>query len=248
MNEPLKCLVFGGSGALGRVVCTTLAEQGSRVAFTYHSGEAVARELLPKLPDGHARRLDLLSVGEIDRAIDEAISVLGGLDAFVQCAAVAHTAKSSGPKVHHLMGDVDEPGWDAMMDVNVKSTFFAARKVAEILKRGKGGNIVLVGSIDGVKSVPSPVHYAAAKGALGGMTQSMAKELGGHGIRVNLVAPGILEAGLSKILPDDLLKEYLKHCGLKRLGRLSEIAAVIAWFAQRNTYVTGQTILADGGL
>jgi NAD(P)-dependent dehydrogenase (short-subunit alcohol dehydrogenase family) len=248
VSEPTKCLVFGGSGTLGRVVCAMLAEQGARVAFTYHSGEAVAQELLPKLPGGHARRLDLLSVGEIDRAIEEAASALGGLDAFVQCAAVAHTAKASGPKVHHLMGDVEEPGWDAMMDVNVKSTFFAARKVAEVLKLRKGGNIVLVGSIDGVKSVPSPVHYAAAKGALGGMTQSMAKELGEHKIRVNMIAPGILEAGLSRILPDELLKEYLKHCGLKRLGKLSEIAAVIAWFAQKNTYVTGQTILADGGL
>jgi 3-oxoacyl-[acyl-carrier protein] reductase len=248
VNEPVKCLVLGGSGALGRVVCATLAEQGARVAFTYHAGEAVARDLLPKLPGGHAARLDLLSVGEIDRAIDDASAALGGLDAFVQCAAVAHTVKSTGPKVHHLMGDVDEPGWDRMMDVNVKSTFFAARKAAEVLKRGKGGNIVLVGSIDGVKSVPSPVHYAAAKGALGGMTQSMAKELGEHKIRVNMIAPGILEAGLSRILPDELLKEYLKHCGFKRLGKLSEIAAVIAWFAQRNTYVTGQTILADGGL
>jgi len=244
----VNCLVFGGSGSLGRVVCTTLAEQGARVAFTYHRGETAAKELLPKLPGGWSRKLDLLNIQDVDKAIDEAAAALGGIDAFVQCAAVAHTVKSTGPKVHHLMGDVDEAGWDAMMDVNVKSTFFAARKAAEVMKRGAGGNIVLVGSIDGVKSVPSPVHYAAAKGALGGLTLSMSKEVGPHKIRVNLIAPGILEAGLSRILPDELMQDYLKHCGLKRLGKLGEIAALIAWFAQKNTYVTGRTILADGGL
>lgn len=244
----MNCLVFGGSGSLGRVVCTTLAEQGARVAFTYHSGETVAKDLLPKLPGGWSRKLDLLTIQDVDKTIDEAAAALGSIDAFVQCAAVAHTVKSTGPKVHHLMGDVDEAGWDVMMDVNVKSTFFAARKAAEVMKSGAGGNIVLVGSIDGVKSVPSPVHYAAAKGALGGLTLSMSKEVGPHKIRVNLIAPGILEAGLSRILPDELMQDYLKHCGMKRLGKLGEIAALIAWFAQKNTYVTGRTILADGGL
>jgi 3-oxoacyl-[acyl-carrier protein] reductase len=248
VSEPLRCVVFGGSGALGRVVCAQLAEQGCRVALTYFNGEAVLSELLPKVPGGIARRLDLLNVADIEKAIDEFADVLGGIDAFVQCAAVALTAKADGPKVHHRMGDVDEAAWNAMMDVNVKSTFFAARKVAEVMKRGGGGNIVLLGSIDGVKSVPSPVHYATAKAALAGMAQSMSKELGEHRVRVNLIAPGIMEAGLSSILPDDLRNEYLKHCGFKRTGRLAEVASVVAWFARQNTYVTGQTILVDGGL
>ena len=80
------------------------------------------------------------------------------------------------------------------------------------------------------------------------MASSLAKELGPDSIRVNLVAPGILEAGLSRDIPDDLLSEYLKHCGLKRVGRLDEVASLVAWLAQRNTYVNGQTILVDGAL
>jgi 3-oxoacyl-[acyl-carrier protein] reductase len=244
----VKCLVFGGSGALGRVVCTTLAEQGARVAFTYHTGEAVARELLPKLPGGMARKLDLLSIADIDRTVDEVASAFGGLDAFVQCASVAVTMECAGPKSHHRMPEVDEQGWDRIMAVNAKSTFFAVRRVSEVMRRGGGGNIVLLGSIDGVKPAPAPVHYAATKGALYGMTAAMAKELGEDKIRVNMVAPGILEAGLSRSLPENLLKEYLKHCGLKRVGKLSEIAAIVAWLARQNTYVTGRTLLADGGL
>ena len=134
------------------------------------------------------------------------------------------------------------------MDVNAKSTFFAVKRVSDVMRRGGGGNIVLLSSIDGVKPAPSPVHYAASKGALMGMTLAMAKELGEFKIRVNQVAPGILEAGLSRVLPDALREEYLKHCGLKRLGRLEEVAAVVAWLARRNTYVTGRTIGVDGGL
>ena len=77
---------------------------------------------------------------------------------------------------------------------------------------------------------------------------SMAKELGEWNVRVNLVAPGVMEGGLSRTLPKNLLDEYKKHCGLRRLGRLQEIADLMAWLATENTYVTGQTIVVDGGL
>jgi NAD(P)-dependent dehydrogenase (short-subunit alcohol dehydrogenase family) len=80
------------------------------------------------------------------------------------------------------------------------------------------------------------------------MTAAMAKELGPDGIRVNLLAPGILEGGMSTRLPAELRQDYLKHCGLRRFGRFDEVAAWVAWLALQNTYVTGQTILVDGAL
>jgi NAD(P)-dependent dehydrogenase (short-subunit alcohol dehydrogenase family) len=243
-----RCLVFGGSGALGSSVCALLAEQGSRVAFTYRGGEKIAHELAPKLPGGLALPLDFSSVRDIERTVDKVAATFGGIDAFVQCAGVAIAMECAGPTSHHRMPDVDEGGWDRIMDVNVKSTFFAAKRVSEVMRQGGGGNIVLVGSVDGVKPVPSPVHYAASKGALGAMTTAMSKELGEFKIRVNMVAPGIIDGGLSRALPANLLQEYVKHCGLKRTARPSEIAGIIAWFARHNTYVTGQIVLADGGL
>ncbi|MBI3890783.1 MAG: SDR family NAD(P)-dependent oxidoreductase [Candidatus Wallbacteria bacterium] len=243
-----SCLVFGGSGALGQVVCRTLAASGARVALTYRGGEAVARELAASLPNALALRAEMRSVADVESAVDRAAGAMGGVDAFVQCAGVGITVEGGGETVHHKMTQVDERAFDEMLAVNLKSTFFACRRVAEVMRAGGGGNIVLVGSIDGVKPVPAPVHYAASKAALGGMTQAMAKELGEHGIRVNVVAPGILEGGLSSVLPDGLRREYVKHCGFKRLGRFAEIASVIAWLALRNTYVTGRTILLDGAL
>lgn len=244
----LRSLVLGASGALGREVCLALAAAGARVAFTYHTGEARAMELAPRLERGLALPLDVTSVPDLERMIDRVAEEFGGIDAFVQCAGVAVTMACAGPKSHHLMPQVDEAGFQRIMDVNVRSTFFAVRRLAGIMARGGGGNIVLIGSIDGVKPAPSPVHYAASKGALQGMTQAMAKELGEQKIRVNMVAPGIMEGGISRALPDNLLNEYIKHCGLKRVGKLAEVAAVVAWLATENTYVTGQTILLDGAL
>jgi len=248
MADPTRCLVFGGSGALGRVVCETLASQGARVAFTYHTRSEIAKSLTERLPDTVALTLDLASLSDVERVVDEATSALGGLDAFVQCAGVAVTTGRDQGGSHPTISQVGERAWDDMMDVNVKSTFFALRRVVEVLRSSGGGNIVLVGSVDGVKPVPAPVHYAASKGALTGMIAALAKELGEHNVRVNMVAPGILEGGISGALEDRLMKEYLKHCGLKRLGRLSEVANVVAWLVRHNTYVTGQTVLVDGAL
>jgi len=248
MADPTRCLLFGGSGALGRVVCETLASQGARVAFTYHTRSEIAKSLTERLPDTVALTLDLASLSDVERVVDEAASALGGLDAFVQCAGVAVTTGRDQGGSHPTISQVGERAWDDMMDVNVKSTFFALRRVVEVLRSSGGGNIVLVGSVDGVKPVPAPVHYAASKGALTGMIAALAKELGEHNVRVNMVAPGILEGGISGALEDRLMKEYLKHCGLKRLGRLSEVANVVAWLVRHNTYVTGQTVLVDGAL
>jgi NAD(P)-dependent dehydrogenase (short-subunit alcohol dehydrogenase family) len=243
-----RVLVFGGSGALGRVVCATLAQEDARVAFTYYRREDLVPELMRVLPGGLARRLDMRDVAAVEHVVDDVAAEMGGIDAWIQCAGVAVTMEAADPRSHHLMSAVDVGGWEEMMNVNVRSTFFAVRRVSAVMRRGGGGNVVLVGSIDGVKPVPSPVHYAASKGALGGMTTAMAKELGPDGIRVNMVAPGILESGIARDIPPNLLQEYLKHCGLRRVGRQGEIAAIVAWLALHNTYVTGQTILADGAL
>jgi NAD(P)-dependent dehydrogenase (short-subunit alcohol dehydrogenase family) len=135
-----------------------------------------------------------------------------------------------------------------MMDITAKGTFAACQAASRVMRKSGGGRIVFVGSIDGVKSVPAPIHYAAAKGALVAMTHALAKELGDHGILVNMVAAGILDKGVAHLLSDELRNEYMKHCSLKRVGTAREIANVVAWLALENTYVNGQTIILDGGL
>jgi NAD(P)-dependent dehydrogenase (short-subunit alcohol dehydrogenase family) len=233
-------VVFGGSGAVGREVCRTLAARGARLGFTYFRNAVDGGDAI-------AKRLDVGDVGAIERTLGEFHDEMDGIDAFVNCAAVGTTVPHDGATAHHLMQDVDERAWDAMLDVNAKAAFFAVRALGSLM-RPRGGNIVLLGSIDGVKPAPSPVHYAASKAALSGMAMAIAKELGPHNIRVNTIAPGVLDGGLSRALPDDLRAEYLKHCGLRRVGRVEEVASVAAWLALDNTLVTAQTIIVDGAL
>jgi 3-oxoacyl-[acyl-carrier protein] reductase len=165
----------------------------------------------------------------------------------VQCAGIAGDPALYQGAGQDKLQRISEQGWDEMMDVTAKSTFAACQAAARAMGP-QGGQIVVVGSMDGVKSVPAPIHYAAGKGALRAMVQALAKELGPKRILVNMVAPGILEGGLARLLSDDLLQEYLKHSSLKRTGTAHEIAEMVAWLALENSYVTGQAILLDGGL
>ncbi len=233
----MKCVVFGGSGALGKEVCRTLLARGAQVGFTYHTRRHEIEGAL-------ARQLDVRDTLAIATTLDAFAEDLGGIDGFVNCAAIG-VAKTSSGQIHELMSEVGEHGWDEMLAINARASFFAVRHLA---KQMRNGNIVLMGSIDGVKPAPSPVHYAASKGALAAMVMAMAKELGPQNIRVNSVAPGVLDGGLSRVLPDELRNEYLKHCGLKRFGRMEEVASLVAWLATDNTFVSGRSIIVDGAL
>lgn len=226
------------------VVARALAASGARVGLTYNTGQAVAATLAEELDGAVIRHLDLTVTADIPRVLAELRAELGGLDALLHCATLGSTAEDGS---FDTVESTTESGWDRLMSVNVRSAFFAAQYAASVMT--DGGNLVLLGSIDGVKSVPSPIAYATSKGALRAMATSLSKELGPRNLRVNVVAPGLfLEAGASRLLPDDSRAQYLRHSGAKRLGRLDEIADLCAWLLLENTYVTGQTIVVDGGL
>jgi 3-oxoacyl-[acyl-carrier protein] reductase len=244
-----RCLVLGGSGYVGAEVCRTLAALGARVAFTYWTNEQGARALSAALPGTLALRADLRDFSQTVDAVERAAGHWGGLDALVQCAGTAGDPalyKGRGA-AHDRLQTITEGGWDEMMDLTAKSSFVACQAAARSMG-ARGGQIVIVGSMDGVKTVPSPVHYAAGKGALRAMVQALAKELGERAILVNMVAPGILEGGLARLLSGELLQEYLKHCSLKRTGTALEVAQLVGWLVMENSYVTGQSIVLDGGL
>lgn len=247
-DRPPVCIVIGGSGRVGRQVCWTLAARGASVGFTFLTNDAAANELTGALAGCEARRLDVRDLAAIDRTLDDFAARFGRIDALINCAAIGVTSAPNRSTLHQLMDDVAEEAWDMMLAVNTRASFFIVRRLSRLM-RGRGPvNVVLLGSIDSVKPAPAPVHYAASKGALAGMVMAMAKELGPHGICVNSVAPGVLETGLSRQLPEELRREYLKHCGLKRLGRIEEVASLVAWLATENTLVTGQTMVLDGAL
>lgn len=234
-----RCLVLGGSGAVGTAVRRVLEREGATVRHTYLSRPT---------PDGLA--CDLRDFASVERVVGQAAEQMGGLDALIQAAAVCgdsyYFERLSTPE-HDRLQKVDQAAFDELMEVNVRGTFAACRAAAPYLQR-QGGNVVLLASIDGLKPVASPIHYAASQAALRGLTESLTRELGHHDVRVNLLAIGILEGGLAVKVGREVRQAYLDHTALGRLGTPDEIAEFTAWMALENTYVTGQTIMLDGGL
>lgn len=242
--EGKRALVTGGSRGLGAAISLAFAREGARVAFTWTRDETGAAETLEALrkagPEPLAVRAsvtDLAGTEAMVRQVEEAFS---GIDILVNNAGV------SQPLPIALL---EEEDWDKVMDVNVKGVFFTSKAVLRGMIRRKGGVILNVGSLAGTRMLEAPIHYSASKAAVKGLTEAMAKEVARHGIRVVCLAPGLLEDGLGRSLPDHRLKDYLKHCALGRLGTLEETARFAAFLvSDSNGYMTGETVVLDGGL
>jgi len=221
------------------------------MVITYHQGRERAQEVARECDVLQMCACDFRNWAEITRSVQESRDVLGSIDAVIQAVGISgdpafYRAKSNETFNRLLAADADD--FDQVISVNTRGSFAAAQASFSVMRESGGGNIVLIGSMDGVKAVPSPPHFAASKAALRGIVESVAKEIGADDVRINLIAPGIIEGGASTDLGEELKARYLKHCGLKRFGTPEEVAEVAVWFALRNTYVTGQCILLDGGL
>ena len=238
-------LVTGGSRGLGREICRALAREGAAVAFTYRRSEdeaAVTSAILEELGGRHAALQ--ADVRDRERMLEVAKAVeaeLGTTDILVNNAGISQVVP---------LALIEEADWDAMMDTTVKGAFLATQAVLRGMVREKRGHILNIGSLaGGAKMMNAPVHYSAAKAALRGFTEALAKEVGRYGIVVNCVAPGVLEGGASRNLPERRLAQYLDHCALGRVGTLEEVAEVVAFLvSSRNTYMTGATIVLDGAV
>jgi NAD(P)-dependent dehydrogenase (short-subunit alcohol dehydrogenase family) len=237
-------LVTGGSRGLGRAICKVLAREGARIAFTYARSDDDARTALAELE----------TAGAVASAHKVSVLDKPGLRALVQ--SLDHSAGKIDILVNNAgFGQVvplalmEEEDWDQMLDTHVKGAFLTTQAVLRTMVREKYGRVINVSSLAGVKMMQAPVHYATAKAALRGFTESLAKEVGRYGITVNCIAPGILDEGVSEHLPPARREEYLRHCAMRRIGTLAEAAEVVAFLASdRNSYMNGATVVVDGAV
>ncbi len=231
-------VVFGGTGAVGAAVLRALASRGASATFTYCRSEDRAAELSREL-GFRAVRLDLTDAA----ALRELVGRMGA-DEPVPAAAI-HCAGSldATPGL-----ELSDEAWDRAYASNARAAFLVARDVGAVMARGGGGEIVLVGGPDRAQSLPIPVAFAASQGMIAATAMAFAKELGPRRVRVNMVALGLLDAGLSTRLDEGLRREYLAFSALRRLGTPDEAAAAIAWLALHNTYVSGKVIPVNGGI
>ena len=233
-----RALVFGGTGAVGGAVVRGLREAGVATVFVWHrakdkaaalAAELDARPLQVDLGDATATRAALRALGD------------GGFrpNLFIHCAGVTRTAP---------LAAISDEDWRVALQVNCHAALIALQELAPAMAAEGQGHVVLVGALDRAQSLPMPIAFAAAQGGLGAMTMAAAKELGRDGIRVNLVALGPLEGGLSGQMDPALVKDYTTFSALRRLGQPVEAARAILWLALENTYMSGKILTVNGGI
>ena len=234
-------LVTGGGRGIGRAIALRLAEEGHDVALNYSSRRDAAEEVA-ELVRAKGRRAvaieaDLEEPASAEELVDRAQAELGPLAILIANAGIVSDPTG-------VAGITDE-AWDRMLAINLRAPFLLARRLAPAMAEAGFGRIVLISSIAAYTGGLVGAHYASSKAGLHGLAHSLAKEMAGRGVTVNVVAPALIETDM--VPADPGIREALaQHTPVGRLGNADEVADTVAAIV-RNGYMTGQSIVIDGG-
>jgi len=236
-----RVVVTGGTRGIGRAIALAFAGAGARLVVVHRTAGEPVRRLAAELGDGHGHvfvQADLTR-GDGARLLAETVRErLGGVDVLVNNVGVDGHAKFE---------DLAEEEWHRVMDHNATSAYLVTNALVGLVT--DGGSVVNVGASVALRGRPLGVHYSASKAALVGFTRALAKELGGRGIRVNTVAPGVTETEPGAGLPPALASRLAGMTALGRLGRPEDVAGAVLYLAGASaSYVTGVTLEVDGGI
>ena len=243
--EGKRCLVTGGTRGLGRAIAEAFARHGARVAITFHKHAADADEARAAIAaigahEPLAFQGSVADAAHAKKTVASLVEAWGGVDVLVNAAGVMQVLP---------IALLEEAEWDEVIDVNLKGAYLFSRAVLRPMIRARRGHVLNVGTFASERVVEAPVHYAAAKAGLRGFTEALAREVGRHGIAVNLLAPGLLDTGLGAMLLPHRVAEYEKQSALGRRGTAREIAELAAFLvSDENTFMSGAKIVADGGV
>ena len=242
--EGQRCLVTGGSRGLGRAIVEAFARAGAKVAFTYSKHDQDAQDTLARLEALRAQakvfKGSVADSAHVQKTVSDVVAAWGGIDVLVNNAGVNEILP---------IPLIEEAEWDALMAVNVKGPYLFSRACLKPMIKAKSGAILNIGSFASERLIEAPVHYATSKSALRGFTESLAREVGRWGIRVNLLSPGLLEVGLGRVLPQHRLKEYVSQAALGRIGASAEIAEAAVFLCSSDaSFMTAAKVGIDGGL
>jgi 3-oxoacyl-[acyl-carrier protein] reductase len=237
-------VVTGASRGIGRAIAVDLTRAGADVALLGRDAAALEETAVAcrAARDGTRSKTHVVDVTDeaaVNTAIAEIVAAVGRIDVAVANAGQAKDGLILRFKAEDL---------DRLIDVNLKSAFYLSAAVAKPMMKQRGGAIVFVSSIVGLAGNPGQSAYAATKAGLLGLAKSLAKELGSRNIRVNAVAPGLIETAMTSEMPAAAREYYLKTIALGRAGAPEDVAPVVTFLASDAArYVTGQTLVVDGG-
>ena len=236
-------LVTGGSRGIGRACCLQLAQAGAKIAVNYFANESAAAETVRLVNEGGGVALpvkaDVSRTDEVARMIAEISSRLGPVDLLVNNAGVFDY-------VSHA--ETTPALWQRTLDVNLTGAFLVTWAVKDSMIERRYGRIVNMSSISALDPRPMSIAYAASKAGLVGFTKSVAGALAPHGIRVNCVAPGLIETEILEGVEPATLERLIEATPMKRIGAPEEIAKMVFFLlSDESSFTTGQTLIASGG-
>jgi 3-oxoacyl-[acyl-carrier protein] reductase len=234
-------LVTGGSKGIGRAICVELARCGCRVVINYRLDEAGAAETLSMVQavggDGFISGFDVTAAAAVEQALEKV---------FTACQTVDILVNNAGIHADGLFMMMSRDNWERVIKTTLDGFYNVTQPVIEKMVRQKKGAVVNISSMAGVMGNRGQANYAAAKAGLIGASRSLAAEVARLGIRVNAVAPGLIETEMIKDAPVANIKQMIP---MARIGRPEEVARVVRFLCSEDaSYVTGQVISINGGM
>lgn len=236
-------IITGASRGIGKACAIEFAKAGYDILVCYQSREDAALAVCEEAKMYGARavpfQMNTADISDCRRTVAKAMMTFGKVDTLVTCAGIA---------LPSLFTDTTEEEYASVFDINMKGTFFLAQAAAKEMIAAGGGSIVTVSSMWGIAGASGEVAYSASKAAIVGFTKALAKELAPSHIRVNCVAPGVIDTDMNACYDEDAMNALAEKTPLSRIGTPEEVARAIRFLADdSSSFITGQTLSVDGG-
>lgn len=234
-------LVTGGSRGIGAAIVEKLAKKGYTVILNYNKSEESAKKIQQELlhigKNIEIFKADVSKREEVKRLIQFILKKYNTIDVLINNAGIAQ---------EKLFTDITDTDWNYMLQNNLNSVFYCTQETLPTMIHNKQGCIINISSIYGITGGSCEVHYSVTKAGIDGMTKALAKELGPSNIRVNSIAPGIINTQMNKNLTKQDIENIKGEIPLSKIGNTEDIAKCVEWIIE-DTYTTGQIISINGG-